>query len=443
MAVLDIPEVLALNAASNLIRIPNQLDVPVTQRIMEVIDSRPFQRLKRVSQLGLVSRVYPAANHTRFEHSLGVYRMALLVVRQLGSHQSFAKLVSEQQGTALLLAALLHDIGHWPYCHPIEDMRLKNIPAHESLARKYLTESSLSTFIEQNFQLDPELVLRLIERSPESPVESLLCSILSGPIDVDKLDYLYRDSLHAGVPYGQNFDAGRLISSLCLNRDQTKLAITQKGRTAAELMVFARYVMFSEVYWHHAVRSATSMLQRAFYLLYQKSSETCLQLFRMDEREFETSLLAFSRDDESADLVRSLFGDRRGLYKRLAAYSFMENPGIYRSLAQQPFVSLVKKSRELGVRIQSQTGISVGPNDIIIDAPPVGLEVQFNVDVYFPKQRRHRSLGDVSPVVNTLAKRQFDDFVKQVRIFVHPELSRQLPAELDIESLLESVVGQE
>ena len=81
------------------------------------------------------------------------------------------------------------------------------------------------------------------------------------------MDYLRRDSLHAGVPYGQNFDRARLIGSLCLNESGDALAITDKGRTAAELMVFARYVMFSEVYWHHTVRAATAMLQRAFYML--------------------------------------------------------------------------------------------------------------------------------------------------------------------------------
>ena len=105
----------------------------------------------------------------------------------------------------------------------------------------------------------------------QTPAQRILGSILSGPIDVDKIDYLMRDSLHAGVPYGQHFDRRRLIGSLCLNEAGDALAITDKGKTAAEMMVFARYVMFSEVYWHHAVRSATAMLQRAFYLLRERS----------------------------------------------------------------------------------------------------------------------------------------------------------------------------
>ena len=91
----------------------------------------------------------------------------------------------------------------------------------------------------------------------------LVRSILSGPIDVDKMDYLDRDSLHAGVPYGRNFDKNRLMQSLLVNRAGDGLAINYKGQTAAELMVFARYVMFSEGYWPHAVRSATTTFARA------------------------------------------------------------------------------------------------------------------------------------------------------------------------------------
>ena len=92
--------------------------------------------------------------------------------------------------------------------------------------------------------------------------------MLSGPIDIDKMDYLGRDSLHAGVPYGRHFDQGRLIGSLCLNAPAMGWRLRDKGKTAAEMMVFGRYVMFSEVYWHHGVRSATAMLQRAFYLIH-------------------------------------------------------------------------------------------------------------------------------------------------------------------------------
>ncbi len=402
---------------------------------MKIIDTPEFQRLARISQLGLVSMVYPAANHNRFEHSLGVYRMTLLVLRHLGANDRFNGLVSAEQGTLLILAALLHDIGHWPFCHPIEDLGLPQIPAHESFARAYVLGENLSRIIEQEFHVSPTDVIGLIEHHKTTQVDSLLCSILSGPIDVDKLDYLYRDSLHAGVPYGQNFDTQRLVGSLCLNESGDRLAITHKGKTAAELMVFARYVMFSEVYWHHAVRSATAMLQRGFYWLVTETEVDVDSLFRNDDPAMISELVRLTRNTPVAPLLDSLFGPRRNLHKRLTSFSCLENEELYRSLAQQPYPRLLEFSRELGRWLAAQTGMQVGEHDVIIDAPPVGLEVQFDVDVFYPRNNEYRSLGEVSPVVSTLANRQFDDFVKQVRVFVHPRL-REATTRLDVEQKL-------
>jgi len=134
--------------------------------------------------------------------------------------------------------------------------------------------------------------------------------MISGPIDIDKMDYLYRDSLHAGVPYGRHFDQQRLLGSLCLNQAGDGLAITDKGKTAAELMVFARYVMFSEVYWHHGVRAATAMLQRAFYLLHGALDLDAL--FRMTEHEMIDELRARGgRRTGRANCSTALFGPVR------------------------------------------------------------------------------------------------------------------------------------
>src|SRR5690606_7299374 len=131
-------------------------------------------------------------------------------------------------------------------------------------AGSLLHDSHLSQQLRSDWGIEPDDVLRLLRGPVEQTSHRILRSMLSGPIDIDKVDYLMRDSLHAGVPYGRNFDQRRLVRSLCLNQAGEGLAITSKGKTAAELMVFARYVMFSEVYWHHTVRAATAMLQRAF-----------------------------------------------------------------------------------------------------------------------------------------------------------------------------------
>ncbi len=417
--ILAIPEIRALDDGSSLIRIPDQMDIPVTDRVLRLLDTPVFQRLKTISQLGLVSLVYPAAHHTRFEHSLGVYRNCLLFVRQLSWDQRFAATVSPEDVEALLLAALFHDVGHWPFCHPIEDMDLDTMPQHESLASEWLQHESVAECVGADWSTSIDRVIRIINKQGQNRTERLLASILSGPIDIDKFDYLYRDSLHAGVPYGQNFDSTRLIRSLCLNEAGDRLAISRKGRTAAELMVFARYVMFSEVYWHHAVRSATAMLQRAFF---RSRNLDWSPEFRLGEAEFVTRWR--QRLDPASNesrMLDGLFGARRKLYKRAANFSFVDHEELYRSLAHRPYTELV----DVGRRLAGEISKSLGDDDILIDAPPVQLEVQFNVDVYDSRDESWRPLGKVSPVVHTLAKKQFDDYVKQVRIFVRPEIAKQ------------------
>ena len=434
---LSIPEVQSLEISSGLLRIPSQIDVPVTPRVTRIIDTPVFQRLKRISQLGLVAFVYPAANHSRFEHSLGVYRNCLLFVKQLSWLPQFVELVTAEQVEALLLAALLHDVGHWPFCHPIEDMRLDGIPRHENLAKQWLADDQLQSLIAEDWNADPELVVRIITRKTESKAENLLASILSGPIDIDKLDYLYRDSLHAGVPYGQNLDTSRLIRSLCLNESGDAIAISSKGRTAAELMVFARYVMFSEVYWHHAVRSATAMLQRAFYRSKQFGDSIDWESeFRLGESDFVARWRDRSKECQPVHgLLDGLFSERRRLYKRAANFSFVENESLYRSLAQRPYSELTEIGERLAATISKQTGINLSPDDVLIDAPPAKLEVQFNIDIFNARSESWCPLGEVSPMVHTLAKKQFDDYVKRVRVFCKPDVLPSLSG-MDVESVL-------
>ena len=267
---LEIPELAGLDARRGLVRIPPELDVPLTGRVRQLIDTPEFRRLARISQLGLVSLVYPAAIHTRFEHCLGVYRLALLYLKQLAADERFTTAIRPEDAEVFIVSALLHDLGHWPFCHAIEDIRLPSVPSHELFANSFLLEGELADVLRHDWGINPREVIALLGEKPRHTASRILGSMLSGPIDIDKMDYLFRDSLHAGVPYGRNFDQQRLLGSLCLNRAGDGLAISDKGKTAAELMVFARYVMFSEVYWHHGVRSATAMLQRAFYLLRER-----------------------------------------------------------------------------------------------------------------------------------------------------------------------------
>ena len=420
----QVPEIVALSAPPSLIRLPEQIDVPVTPRVMRLVDTPAFQRLKSVSQLGFVSWVYPGATHNRFEHSLGVYRLALMFVRRLNSDERFRSTVTHKDVELLLVSALLHDIAHWPFCHPIEDICLPKIPQHESLAIAQLQTQEISNALKEDWDLTPDSVHALLTKDVSSTGHQILSSILSGPIDVDKMDYLYRDSLHAGVPYGRNFDTQRLIASLCLNESGDRLAISNKGKTAAELMVFARYVMFSEVYWHHAVRSATAMFQRAFFMLRTELENADLStLFRCRENEIVGVMRVLDRNRVSAPLLDGLFGSKRSLYKRWAQFNFSENGDLHARIAGKPYSDLVTLSSRVAESVSERISSRVQPHEILVDAPPMGLEVQFDVDVYDSKRGTSRKLGNVSPVVKTLASRQFDNFVKQVRLFVHPRIA--------------------
>ncbi len=427
-SIYDIPELGRWRAATGRVRIPPGVDVPLTDRVRRLIDSAPFRRLAHISQLGLVRLVYPAANHTRHEHSLGVFLAAIEYLDRLAADERFAAAVSKKDAELLLASALVHDIGHWPFGHPIEDLELPQMPSHEELAGREILCGEVAAVLRDEWHLDPARVANLVSGNVESRGERILRSILSGPIDVDKIDYLMRDSLHAGVPYGRHFDRRRLVGSLCLNEAGDALAITEKGKTAAEMMVFARYVMFSEVYWHHAVRSATAMLQRAFYCL--SSVVDIQQLLAMTEQPMIEALLDAGRDLPAGRLLDGVFGPKRALYKRLAQYSYFEEPDMYRRMARRPYAGLVSFAEQIAATLSQALAGEVAPHEVLVDAPPAKLEVDFDIEIFFAKQNVYRRLGDISPVVRTLAQEQFDNYVKRVRIFVHPSIAaaaRKLP----------------
>jgi HD superfamily phosphohydrolase len=186
------------------------------------------------------------------------------------------------------------------------------------------------------------------------------------------------------------------------------------------MMVFARYVMFSEVYWHHAVRAATAMLQRAAYELRAESNITHSWI-DMNEMQMIQSLCEAGQGTAWAACIDGLFGAHRKLYKRVAQFDCLSHPLQHAALARKPYDAIAKLSKEMTSIVAQRIGITLGPHDILIDAPPVKLEVQFQLDVR-QSDASFRPLGDLSPVVHALATRQFDDLVKRVRIFVRPEI---------------------
>lgn len=435
----EIPELTQTGDSFGVIRIPMEQDVPFTPRVRAIVDSAEFQRLAHVTQLALASRVYPGATHTRFEHALGVYHNSLKYLWQLGRDPKFARIVSVRDAEILIVAALLHDIGHWPFCHPIEDLALPNMPPHEDFAREFIRPGTeVGDVLRSEWKIEPYEVLDVLVAREDSPSGRLRRSILSGPVDIDKMDYLVRDSQHCGVPYGRHFDRNRLINSLIVNQAGDGLAITSKGKTAAEMMVFARYVMFTEVYWHHAVRSATTMFARAFFELMPKLHLGTL--FKMTEADLIRTLQETAKNSDVHSLTNGLFGPRRQLHKRLAEYSIFQQEPLYRALRQKNYAELADCSSGLAREIAAITGRDVNRLDILIDAPPQHREVEFQVDIYSASEHQYRPLREVSPIVDSMARTQFDDCVKKVRIYGTEEVRDALPRNFDLTDLVQRVL---
>lgn len=455
--ILFIPEIIGLDARSSIIRIPPELDVPLTPRVRRIIDSKAFRRLANMSQLGFVRLVYPGATHTRFEHSLGVYRLTLLLLKRLAYDKRFASQVQTKEAEALILASLLHDIGHFPYCHLLEDLQLQGLDSHEELADEFLY-GELERLIKEDWQIDPENISCILQKkSPRRLVNEsdneylrrqkvyrLLTSILSGPIDVDKMDYLMRDSHGAGVPYGKNYDLDRLVGSICLNQAGDGIAISTKGKTAAELMVFARYVMFSEVYWHHAARGATVMFQRMIDCLSNDLSHSRIinDLKKLSDNTLPLYFLTLCQDASSPNIKEAtrlcigLFGEKRALFKCVRQFSAMEEPILYSKIAGKPYAFLRRLSYLLAQKL------AVAPPDILVDAPSINKEVEFRIDVFSQENNTYHTLSDVSPVVRALALEQFDEYVKRVRIFVSPDVSNKIRKNHQISNILLETINE-
>jgi hypothetical protein len=153
-------------------------------------------------------------------------------------------------------------------------------------------------------------------------------------------------------------------------------------------------------------------------------------------------LLRVAGQGPASELLLGLFGPTRRLYKRLAQYSHFEQPELYQQLARRPYVWLVRCAESFANVASQRIGRRIAPHEILFDAPPAELEVEFNVDVFFPKENAYRSLGDVSPVVQTLAREQFDDYVKRVRIFAHPSIVAEFPQLPDLKGLLQEAIAE-
>ena len=247
------------DSVHNIIRLIT--DSPEGALIAQLVDSAEFQRLRRIRQLGLAHFAYQAAEHSRFTHSLGAFHLATRILAKLRNRYD----ISADDHTAVRVAALLHDVGHGAFSHVLETILGFH---HED----FTVEAVLSDETEIGQLLakySPDLACRVAEIIRGTFRRMALAQLVSSLLDVDRLDYLLRDSLMTGAKYGV-YDLEWIIKSIEINEADDQLYVSARGLYAVEDYLQARYYMFRQVYFHRTLRAAEiilqSLLRRALHL---------------------------------------------------------------------------------------------------------------------------------------------------------------------------------
>ena len=329
---------------------------------LALIGTPEFQRLWGIRQTGFAHLVFPGANHTRLEHSLGAYWVAEQMSARLG--------LAGDEARRVALGALLHDLGHGPFSHTLDAPMVEVLgQPHEALSRERIEgtdpdwpPSSVEVpRVLERFGFEPHSVANLIDPAHPGREPRLLRAILHGAIDADRIDYLQRDAYYTGVAHGA-IDAVRLLDTMRPVRGHILFA--EKGRSAVEGFLVGRALMYSSVYFHKTVRAAEMMAQAAVERL-PEYPESARPVFHVSDGELLVRLR--EAGGRSGELAQSLV--ERRLYKR--AFGWREVEGAARSrwhglLLQPP------QRRALEDEIAARVGAP--PGSVLIDL--VGLEAR-------------------------------------------------------------------
>ncbi|MDD5142563.1 HD domain-containing protein [Methanoregula sp.] len=339
---------------------------------LRLLDSPLLQRLRYVHQLGFSFLVYPGANHTRFEHSLGTMFLADVACRRFQ--------LPEDEHRLVVSAALLHDIGHGPYSHASEPLMEEYLHRTHDEIRPVIDATTSNVLAEAG--VDPEELARVVEGKHP------LSSIIHGDFDVDRMDYLLRDAYYTGAPYG-TVDAQRLIRHLIRYPDGTVL--DENGINAAESLLIARTLMRPTVYYHHVSRIGESMFQlAALEHCAGMNAEERRQFLRLDDAGCMHSLRT-SENPVPRGIALRLY--ERRLYKRAVyAGSDQINPVTW-----QDGITL-EKSRDLAAQIAETAGIRA--EEVLVDIPPIPREMSLGVRVQ--SRNAVTNFEELSPRIRTL-----------------------------------------
>ena len=397
----------------DVIRDPLWNNIRVDDVALRLIDTATFQRLRYVRQLGLAYLVYPGATHTRFEHALGAYHLARRTLALLAERGELAR-VESSEGAIITAAALLHDIGHYPFSHALEEIGALD---HEEVAHELIFRGPVAEVLTAALGREaPGRIHALIRGQSPSPLQGLI----SGSLDLDKIEYLKRDALMCGVPYGE-IDVDRLLHSLAIVEDPAKerlsIAILEKGLAALESLLFAKYQMYRNVYWHHAVRSATAMYKRLVDDALRANALVETDLASLTD---EGLLHRLEAVDGTAPLLHALRARR--LHKRAIEVPTVELPPESEWISMNPslvYAAETALAQELGL----------APGELLLDFPAKPQMLGLDIPVvrrsgHVERLTMEGIAGSVS--LPTLSAELYGS-ARRLRVFVAP--SREVPVD--------------
>ena len=290
--------------------------------IWNCLDSKEFQRLRRIRQLGGDFQVYPTAEHSRFSHSLGVYEIVRRMVTEV---KSLCVELTEYEKVCVMLAGLLHDVGHGPFSHAFE--HITNHSHEEYTAKIILGNTELNAILRAVSEKLPQDIVSIIQHTHENDI---LNQIVSGQLDADRMDYLLRDSYFTATSYGQ-FDLERILRTMRVrktNEGRKVIVVKYTGIHSVEDYIMARYQMYWQVYYHPVARSYEAVFIQLFNRLkdifkvdkdyfedmkvlipfLEKSEVSVEEYFKLDENSllYCCSLIQDKEDNIAADLAKRL-----------------------------------------------------------------------------------------------------------------------------------------
>jgi len=389
-----------MSTNSKIIRDPIHGDIKIRGLFLDLMESPELQRLYNIKQLGFADLVFPGAHHTRLEHSLGTYFMAVKAAEILN--------LNKKEKNILACAALLHDIGHGPFSHTLESilretLKEDHVDLTEKLIfgkhvifnseeKKFIKSKSVYDILNKH-NIDKKEITDIIRGKNKE--KQYLSQLLNSCIDVDQLDYLIRDAYYTGVAYGI-IDTERFLQTLVKNNE--KLAVSKKGVGVVENILMARSLMYSSVYFHKTVRIAELMLSKAIELINDKEP---FEFFKMTDAELINELK--NRDPYSREIATRL--KYRSLFKQAYNVSITNK--------DKKYIEIIKKLENPDFKRKKEQELEeffkIPAGHIIIDVPLKELHLaEPRIDltnIYIIDNNEIKILDDYTPVAKAIKKR--------------------------------------